>query len=192
MTSCDNFKNSDLGPNEIYTSSEIGWTIEIPKGWDIIGEDILDENDKKGADILEQVAEDIDFTGFVHLISFSNSEINSFNATVQPLTEVPEWSCYDNNQYVNQILIEAYELEGIPVDTSSSIKIIDGLEFEGFHMTVYGPNGNVILTQDMYSRYINGYDFAINMNYNDEASKNEMLKVLEASTFEKEKSELEI
>lgn len=34
--------------NQTYTSDEIGWTIEVPKGWNVMSKDDQKEIDKKG------------------------------------------------------------------------------------------------------------------------------------------------
>ena len=77
-----------------------------------------------------------------------------------------------------------YENQGIKVDSSAtSIESIDGLDFQTYSFTIYGSNGDVILKQSMFSRYINGYDFGINLNYNNDKDRDEQLKALRTSKF---------
>lgn len=89
-----------------------------------------------------------------------------------------------NNKVVKELIYETYTSRGIKVDSSSSKEKIDNLVFEVFHIVMYGPEGKIILYQDLYSRHINGYDFGVTLNYINEKEKNEMMKVWKNSKFE--------
>lgn len=170
----------------IYRSQEIGWTIEIPDGWQIISKNELEVNDKKGMDAIEEVQEGgFDYSGLKHLISFRKNMFNAFQSTSEPFELEYEGEWEDNNEALKGLVYKAFTNQGIKVDTSSSAATIDGLDFEVFHITVYGPNGDIILYQDMYSRHINGYDFGVNLNYNSDKDKEIMMKVWENSKFRK-------
>ena len=70
-------------------------------------------------------------------------------------------------------------------DTSSSTMKIDGLDFEAFHITIFDPKGDTLICQDMYNSYINGYDFGVNINYDNQEDKETMMKVFRRSKFKK-------
>jgi len=76
-----------------------------------------------------------------------------------------------------------YNNNGIKIDTSSSKEKIDKLEFNVFHITMYGPDGNIMLYQDMYGRYHKGYDLGVNLNYFNDKEKDEMMRVWKNSKF---------
>ena len=69
--------------------------------------------------------------------------------------------------------------------TETKIIEIDGLEFHTYEFTIYSPEGDIILNQIMYSRLINGLDFGVNINNNNESDKKEMLDVWLNSKFNK-------
>jgi len=187
MTSCrlDPNKQIDEGKVEgkIYKSQEIGWTINIPQGWTVISKNKIEANNEKGRKAIEEVAGEFDYSGLKHLISFQKNQFNIFQSTSEPFELEYEGEWEDNNAGLKELIYEAYINQGIKVDTSSAKATIDGLEFEVFKSTIYGPDGNVILYQEMYSRYINGYDFGVNINYNNEKDKETMMEVWTNSKF---------
>lgn len=162
---------------EIYTSQEIGWTVNIPQGWTVISKNRIEANDEKGRKAIEEVAGEFDYSGLKHLISFQKNQFNIFQSTSEPFELEYEGEWEDNNAGLKELIYETYINQGIKVDTSSAKATIDGLDFEVFKSTIYGPDGNVILYQEMYSRYINGYDFGVNINYNNEKDKETMMEV---------------
>lgn len=86
---------------------------------------------------------------------------------------------------MNKLIFDTYRNQGIKADSLSGIAIIDRLEFRTFFIKVYGKDGNLILNQIMYSRLINGLDLGIIINYNNDADRDVMLKVLKESKFSK-------
>ena len=169
-----------------YTSQEIGWTMEIPKGWSIISKDKMDKSTERGMEAVKDVGGKIDYSGLKHLINFQKNQFNIFHSTSEPFQLEYDGEWEDNNAGLKELLYGTYANQGIKVDTSSSNAKIDGLEFKVFHITVYGPNGDIILYQDMYSRYINGFDFGVNINYNNDKDKDIMMNVWRSSKFKKQ------
>ena len=170
-----------------YTSEEIGWTIEIPDGWTIIEKEKTEEFQDKGLKALGEVVEgEIDVSGLKNLICFQKNQFNIFQSTSEPFEVEYDGEWEATNAELKKILYSAYVNQGIQVDTSStSIVKIDGLDFRYYSITVYSPKGDIILNQSMYCRYINGMDFGININYNNEKDKLEMLTALKNSRFKK-------
>ncbi|UII32867.1 hypothetical protein LVD17_03350 [Fulvivirga ulvae] len=171
---------------DIYRSHEIGWTIKIPEGWEIVSKDQMEIHDEKGKRALEQTMKDsISFSGLKHLISFRKNNFNIFQSSSEPFPLSYEGEWKDNNSALKELLYQTYINQSIKIDTSSSSEIVDGLNFEVFHIKVYGPEGGIILNQDMYSRYINGFDFGVSINYNNEKDQKEMMQAWKGSTFRK-------
>lgn len=190
ITSCgqrDPNKQIDEGKvdGETYTSQEIGWTIQIPKGWSVTSRNKLEANDKKGKEAIEKVIGEFDISGLKHLVSFQKNLFNTFQSTSEPFTPEYEGEWEENNAKIKKLLYDTYTNQGIKVDTSSSKAVIDGLNFDVFKSTIYGPNGNVILHQELYSRYINGFDFGVNINYNNDEDRRTMLEAWQNSKFKK-------
>ncbi len=192
LTSCgevDPNKNIDEGKvdGNFYTSNDIGWTIEIPKGWKIVEKEKTQEMNERGFKALEETLEnEIDYSGLKNLISFQKNQFNLFQSSSEPFDLEYEGEWDDNNAALKEIIYSTYENQGIKVDSSTTkIENLDGLDFQTFSFTLYGSKGEVILKQIMYSRLINGFDFCVNINYNNDQDRDELLKVLRNSKFKK-------
>ncbi len=191
LSSCgqiDPNKQIDEGivQGETYTSQEIGWTMEIPEDWSIMTKDKMDKSTERGMEAIKEVGGEFDYDGLKHLINFQKNQFNIFQSTSEPFKLEYEGEWQDNNAGLKELLYATYINQGIRIDTSSSKAIIGGLDFAVFHITVYGPKGDIILYQDMYGRYVNGFDFGVNINYNNDEDKEAMMNVWTNSKFEKE------
>lgn len=175
--------------NDVYSSQELGWTIEIPSNWDIISRAQTDAYEEKGREAFEKTLEgDIDFSDLKNLIGFQKNKFNIFQSTSEPITLEDQEQWEENNAGLKELIYITYENEGIKVDsTETTLEKVDGLNFHTYEFTIYSPNGDVILNQLLYSRLINGLDFGVNINYNNEADKKEMLNSWLNSTFRKQK-----
>jgi hypothetical protein len=171
---------------ETYESKEIGWSMEIPKNWTIISKDKMEVNDQKGKKAIEKSAGiKVDTKGLKHLISFQKDQFNIFASTSEPFKEEFPGEYQQNNKALNEIIYKTFVDQGIKVDSASGKEIIQGLEFNAFYTTIYTPGGKVILRQILYSRLINGYDFGVNINYNNEKDKTIMIDAWKKSKFAK-------
>lgn len=180
LVCCKTDPNKQIDEGQItentYYSKEIGWTMQIPKGWTVTQKSVSDERTQKGMEaIKESSGITYDASELKHLLNFQKNRFHVFQSTSEPFPLEYEGEWEDNNEGIKALLFETYASKGIKVDTSSSTKRIDKLDFEVFHITMYGPNGDIILYQDMYSRYINGYDFGVNLNYINDKEKDEMM-----------------
>ncbi len=170
----------------IYKSTEIGWSIEIPDGWEVVTKDKIEANDQKGKDAIEKTAgTEVDISGLKHLISFKKNQFNLFASTSEPFKEEYPGEYIENGRNLNKLIFDTYLDLGIMADTSSGTAIIDGLEFRTFETKIFSDDGKLILNQIMYSRLINGFDFGISINYNNDTDRDVMLKVLKESKFDK-------
>jgi hypothetical protein len=75
LASCKTDPNKQIDEGEIrnnvYSSKEIGWTIDIPHGWNVTEKNILDGRTKKGLDAISETAGiDIDTSGLKQLLNF--------------------------------------------------------------------------------------------------------------------------
>ena len=171
---------------EIYESKEIGWSIEIPKDWKIISKDKVEAHDEKGKGLIEKsTGLEIDTKALKHLIGFQKDQFNIFTSTSEPFKEEFPGEYQQNNKALNEILYKTFVDQGIRTDSASGKETIQGLEFNAFYTTIYAPNGKVILNQILYSRLINGYDFGVNINYNNDQDKKTMIDALKKSKFTK-------
>jgi len=193
LTTCTNEdkndQNEEIGTKSEgtpYANSEVGWTMTVPEGWEIISKDQLDKNMKNGQDIIaESSSVNFNYDGLTHLINFKKDDYNQFMSTMEPFElEYPgEWE--ENNQMVYDFLYETYTFQGIEIDTSSRTTSIDGLLFQVFSITLYTPDASILMYEDMYGRFINGYDFSVILTYDNTADKVLLEEVLRQSKFTK-------
>ncbi|WP_166963874.1 hypothetical protein [Yeosuana marina] len=189
LTSCrtDPNKQVDEGTvkENIYHSKEIGWTIEIPEGWNVTQREETQERQDRGLKAInEAIGIDYDASGLKQLISFQKDRFHVLQSSSEKFEPEYDGEYEENKELVKEMLYELYASRGIKVDTISSKEKIDNLEFNLFHITVYGPKDNIILHQDLYFRYINGLDFGVNLNYIKEKEKIELMRVWKNSKFE--------
>mgnify|MGYP003399464120 FL=1 len=182
-------KNIDEGKVEgnTYTSQEIGWTIAIPDGWEVVDRDKSEDMREKGTQALEEtIDQEVDFSGVKTLIAFQKNQFNIFQSTSEPFKLEYEGEWEINNAAIKALIFETFVNQGIKADSSAtSVETIDGLDFQTYSFTIYGPTGEVILNQILYSRLINGFDFAANINYNNEKDKETQLQAFRNSKFKK-------
>ena len=190
ITSCgqiDPNKQIDEGnvENDVYSSKEIGWTINIPNNWKVISREQNEEYEKKGLNAMENMVDgEIDVSELRNLIGFQKNQFNAFQSTSEPfeLEYQGEWE--EINAGLKELIYNTYLDQGIKVDSTATKKIkVDGLDFHTYEFTIYSPKGDVILSQLMYSRLINRFDFGVNINYNNESDKKEMLDAWLNSKF---------
>ena len=176
--------NSD---SNIYNSKEIGWTITIPNDWKVTTKKQSNKDTNKGKEIIEnQIGSEINISGLKNLIGFQKNAFNRFQSTSQPFEiEYPgEWE--ENNVLLKKLMYDTFTEQEMKIDTSATTVVkIDGLDFQTYEFTIYAPDGKEIIRQQIYNRLINGFDFAVNINYNNEADKKEMVDAWVNSKFKK-------
>lgn len=169
---------------ETYESDMIGWTIQVPKGWKITTSGQAEVDDEKGVKEIEKsTGTRISTRGTKHLIGFKKDDFNSFGTTIQPVRTQDDEEYQKSVQELYKIIYNTFTKQGIKVDTSSGTEMIGGKQFFAFYDKLYAADGTVILNQVLYSKIINGYDFAVNINYNNDENKEVLLKAFKSSTF---------
>lgn len=189
FASCKSDPNKQIDEGKIteniYHSEEIGWTMEIPKGWSVTHRSELSKRTEKGLNAInETVGSDYDASELKQLLNFEKDRAHIFQSTSEPFDLEYEGEWEENSEGLKELIYEIYSTRDIKVDTSSSKEIIDNLEFHVFHIKMYGPDGKVMLYQDMYGKLINGYDFGANLSYINDKEKNELMSAWKNSKFE--------
>ncbi|MEO0895289.1 MAG: hypothetical protein AAFY71_02640 [Bacteroidota bacterium] len=189
LSSCQQDPNKQVDEGQVaedtYHSEEIGWTIKIPKGWQVTSRDKLQELQDTGMEMMEESSgQKFDLSGFKQLISFQKDQFHIFQSTSETFNPEEDGDWAANNKAIKRLVYQTFASQGIRLDTSSQKEIIGGKEFEVYHVTIYGPDGQVILYQDMYGLFINGFDFGANLSYRDEDKKEEMMNAWKSSTFD--------
>lgn len=190
LSSCKSDPNKQIDEGKItentYRSDEIGWTMNIPNGWNVTHRSVLNRRSKKGLDIIKETTGlEYDDSELKQLLNFQKNRFNIFQSTSEPFELEYDGEWEDNNASVKALLYDLYTQKGIKTDTTATkIANIDGLSFHYFTVTLYKPNGDVLLNQRMYGKWINGFDFGVNINYDNQEDKNEMLEAWLNSKFD--------
>ncbi len=177
LSSCNNFKEEvkfDEGAivDNVYKSEALGWSIEIPQDWDLISLNEQIETNELGQDAIEDYIDgEIEMSGLKNLVSFKKDDFNSFQSSSESYDLDYEGEYEDINTMLKELIYETFRSQGMKTDTTATTTVnVDGLDFYTYSITLYGPDDVEILKQEMFSRYINGQDFGVNINYNNQES----------------------
>jgi hypothetical protein len=154
----------------------------------VIEKEKTKENNEKGLKALQETMDaEIDYSGLKNLISLQKDLFNIFQSTSEPFKVESEGEWEENSAALKEIIYLTYLDQGIKADSSATTtEVIDGLEFQKYSFTIYSPKGKFILSQIMYSRLINGFDFGVNINYNNDKYRDELLMAFRNSKFKKD------
>lgn len=173
-------------PLQTYTSSEIGWTMTIPQGFNLVGQAKIKASEEKGKEAIGKVYNgELKMDSLMHLLNFQKNQLNLFGATLERYVEKRPGDYQRNNEQLKKLLFDTYAKQKIKVDTSSAIEHIQGHDFHAFYVKIYGPSGAPIMNQILYGTMIKGYDFGVSINYDNEIDKKLILDAFKQSKFEK-------
>jgi hypothetical protein len=174
-----------ISKKDTFTSNEIGWTIEIPKGFTSLSNNRIEANEQKGREAIEKVSGETTKTdSLIHLINFQKNQFNALSATIERFNESVDGDYGKHNKMVKKLIFDTYTDQKIKIDTLSSKEIIKKVPFNVFHIKIYGPNGSVIMSQVIYANLIKGYDFGVAINYNNESDKKALIDAFKNSAFD--------
>ena len=169
-----------------YHSKEIGWSIQIPEGWQVTARNFLAAQDKKGKEAIEKSAGvQIDMSSVTHLVAFQKSLYNSFASTIEPFEEEYPGQYQEHSENLYQMLWQTFTDNKMKFDTLLRTETIQGLEFNVFEINLYSPKGEIVLNQLIYNKLYKGYDFGVNINSNNDFDKKVLLTALRQSKFDK-------
>ncbi|RZL50446.1 MAG: hypothetical protein EOP00_04340 [Pedobacter sp.] len=176
--------NEEKSKLETYTSKEVGWTIEIPEGYKQLSKTRMEANEKKGKDAIGKVTdEEVNTDKLIHLVNFQKNQFNSLIATAEIYDTKQNGDLLASNQPVKKMIYDTYTNQKIKVDTLSGTEVIAGYKFYTFNIKLYGPSGQVLMDQIMYNQIINGYDFGVTVNYNNETDRGILMNAFKNSKF---------
>lgn len=192
ISSCGQ-RNSSNGADEgklkdgVYTSELAGWTIKIPAGWEVINRKAKAEIAQRGKESLEDAFDEkVGNNAHNALIAFGKTAPNTFLSTIEPFSKEDEEKWDESISMIKKMLYTGYLNQGIPVDTTSTTtELIDRMEFKKFTTDIYSPGGKIEMSQTIYCTLIDHKLFAVNINYDNEADRDEMLEAFRNSTFKR-------
>ncbi len=172
--------------NNLYICKEVGWKINVPSGWNITNESDTTKTEGRGHQMLTSVlGKEPQYGPGKDLIEFYKDPFNSFSSTIELFGNVPIKDWEKRNKTVNLVTFKAVQNQGVKCDSSSYIESIDSLKFNVFKIRVYKPNGELFLTQVIYSTLINKYDFGAILCYNNDIDRRILFDSWRKSKFAK-------
>ena len=125
----------------------------------MVDRDKSEDMREKGTQALEEtIDQEVDFSGVKTLIAFQKNQFNIFQSTSEPFKLEYEGEWEINNAAIKALIFETFVNQGIKADSSAtSVETIDGLDFQTYSFTIYGPTGEVILNQILYTYVIYKY-----------------------------------
>ena len=190
LYSCKNSNSQGYDDNNViigntYINNQVGWKMEIPIGWEVVSKEESYEKDLEGLKAIESTTkEKYDISQWNNTLAFKKNDQNSFSSTAEKYDPQVHGDWKKSNSALKKVIYETYLNLELKVDSSiTKTENIDNIQFEHYSFTIYGPNNNIILNQLCYSQLINGFDFGVNINYNNEEDKNEMLSGWRNSKF---------
>ncbi|WP_276501341.1 hypothetical protein [Terrimonas pollutisoli] len=169
----------------IYSFKQVGWTIELPPGFEVMDSSQNTARMERGLKALEE-ANDItaDVSGTITLIGATKNKFNYFNATIERFNPRTDGSWQASNQQLKDMVYATFaeKMKDATIDTASGKAKIDGVSFDKFRITVK-VGDRVLFNSFLLSKFYKGYNFGISYLYLDERTKEEIESMLEKSKF---------
>ncbi len=170
--------------NRTYQFKEIGWTITLPSDFTLDDSVTNAQNIAGGSKILEGAGGKPDISKIENVLSATKGQVGSFTVTISKstVTNFHYWDSIDNN--VIKIFYKAMvnQAPTAKFDTLRTTDTIDGLRFKNFQMHIK-VNENKTVHNYYITRLYDGYSIAINYYYIDDATGEEIKKMLTQSKF---------
>jgi len=164
----------------VYINNEIGWTINIPAGFEILKNKDRDSLNKAGTDELNKKGvEYVNIDGMRHLICFKGSGSNAFISTVAPPAPDYKGSLKD----ACSILYRECVTFGGRVDSTYSMEEISGIRFYRFELDLYKKSGEFAGSMVCYMKKIHDLAFCAMISYNNTKEKNLLNEAFKNSKF---------
>tara|TARA_R110002073_G_scaffold279026_1_gene443139 strand:- start:427377 stop:427979 length:603 start_codon:yes stop_codon:yes gene_type:complete len=185
LISCTSKNNKVVSENS-YENTELGWTMRIPDDWEILDKTNQGIYKEKGKRMVNDFNnENRSYKGLIYLLGFKINQFNIFQSNYEKIDYKDLKAWRENKNQQKRAAAKMYTNQGMKIDTISSTETIDNTTFSVFLITAYNDLGGVRYTQKIYGSYINGYDFAVLLNYNTKEAEETLHKFWKNSTFKK-------
>jgi len=174
-----------LDEKNIYTVKEVGWTTALPRDWEVVTKRENYEITEKGKKAIEDMyGTKVNDSKLVSLVTIRKNMFNSFQSTMEPFDEKTDGDYDAHNIAVQEMIKDVYKEKGIPTDYTLGAVKIDGIMFDRLEIKLYSPGKKqIILEQKVFSAYINGYDFSMNINFNNSPDEEKLMDIVMGSKF---------
>lgn len=173
---------------EKFYYKNLGWTIVLPEGFEVLSETKTQELKDAGADAIEEVYE-VDLEGQMipnkTLFALRKGWQNYFEANVQYYDSEIDGDYEESCKGMSEIVVETFtsKMPSAKIEVSNGKEMIGKREFITYLYTISLPNGmnlKIIFFNSLFDRT----DLTVNMLYIDDSDGEIMLKLFRESTFE--------
>jgi hypothetical protein len=173
--------------NQNYFFQQLGWSITLPLDFSLI--DLMDNRDiaHGNEETSEQYANDFEaaIPDLQTMVVAIKDRFNYFNITIYPFDTTTDGDWKKEMQSFKHLAYKTMvkNIGNGTVDTATSIKYIDGLAFEQFHISGTGTKGDKL---DMFllGKCYKGYDVAITYVCGDIETQKQIELMLKSSRLE--------
>ncbi len=175
---------SQTSPRKEVYNKDFNWTITIPENFDPVSAEQWTKMQNKGTEAVEITYDEKVDNRAMTIFVFKNDQFNYFESNYQPFDIAIDGDYIESCKNVNEILYQTFltQIPGVKIDTTTSIEIIDNLEFQTLKMNVTYPN-NQTLNMLMFSRLFDKKEFSVNIMYMDKGKGELMLNSWRKSKF---------
>jgi hypothetical protein len=175
-----------LDSTNTYSVNEIGWTMNIPEGWEVLTRKEVKAMNDKGKKTMQEIFDaEADISKVQPLISIKKDRLNIFTSNMEKVNEAREESYDDRIIATKEVLRTAYRIKNMKFVDEVGAKRIDGIMFDIFDLKIFAPDDDkkIILYQSIYSASINGYDFMMSITYNNKKHGETLMEIINSSKF---------
>lgn len=167
-------------------NKEVGWKIEVPKGWEVASEtEGLAHHKKEIQKIDLRLNHESSTDELINLLKITKNEVSTLAISAEPVYEevLGEWEL--NNEIARKFLIAAYRFGDSTANVSEPTTVtINGLDFITYSISYSKQGSDTVTKQNVYSAFYNGYDLSASITYLEDEMKDEMLAIWNSSQFE--------
>lgn len=169
-----------------YEFKEVGWTVTIPPGFEVIDSSGTKKMMGEGKAMIEKAAgKKLDMSSTRTLIMAKEPSGPSFNATITRIDPTHSGGYAAGYQAGKDLLYKALckQMPNATIGSVSDVAKVGGLDFDRYHLIV-SIDGKVIYDLIQLSKIYKTYYFVMNCLYNDPASKTEVEGILASCKFQ--------
>lgn len=176
---------ADDGDYMIFSDSTSGWTTRYPKSWTVLSAQEIASMEGRGEEAIEDAAGEEIVYSHRNLLWLKKDNFNSMTSNYQPFDPEADGPYEETEKMTTDVLETTYQQQGVDFESTTGTKMIDGLAFTTWEVTIFGPGRtDTIMSQVMYQRLINNRTaLLININYGNRADRDTLLAIVEASKF---------
>ena len=169
-----------------FYSKDFNWRIIIPENYIAMDSAEMAIIEREGAAAIDKANNTKVENHATLVFSFKSDKLNNFQCSYQPFDPAVDGNFLAAWKGVNNILYKTFttQLQGVKVDTATTVEKISDLEFHTFKATVTYPN-KLVLHMLMYSRLFDKREFMVDIVYEDEVKGQQMLNAWKGSIFGK-------